>query len=527
MQKRFSFSCFNAAQFLGALNDQTYKLALIFFLIDLQGIAHSADILFWSSIVFVAPFLLFTAPGGFLADRCRKQRVIVVLKACEVGIMLLGFWAFSSKSAVGGYSALFLLASQSAFFGPSKYGIIPELVEDSKVSRANGLVTGATYLAVILGAFLAGRVASWSGRDPEIFGMVTMAIALLGFLASLGIEKTPQGKTKGKMHLFVFYEIYLTAKKAFGRRFLFTSMMASAYFLFVGAFVQLNIIPFAMTSLGLSDVGGVNLFLVTALGVGAGAFLAGRLSKKFIELGVVPLAALGIALCCFSLDISSANLPCVIALMLVIGLFGGLYVVPVDTFIQVGSFQLSRAENIAAANFLGFVGVLGASGLLVFNDKVLKMSPAGGFSLFGGLTLLMAVMLGIAYAPYLLRTLVKFLLSQYDVQVAGLHLAARSPDEGMLVSLRVEKKWHVLFLVKALPYAFQVVGPPALKVPFLRGLYLVPKHEREEKIYAEASKHHQVLIVFTGQKKRMPWENLPHYHASLRMGPGKEVYIQF
>ena len=141
-----SFRWHNATQFLGALNDNVFRWLTAFFLISLAGEAFTPQVMSKTGIVFVIPFLLFTAPAGVLADRFGKRDIIVIAKAAEFGIMVMGVAAFYFQSTWGLYTALFLMCTQSAFFGPCKYGIIPELVKTETISRANSFLEGLTYL---------------------------------------------------------------------------------------------------------------------------------------------------------------------------------------------------------------------------------------------------------------------------------------------------------------------------------------------------------------------------------------------
>ena len=135
--QKHSLGFFNISQFLGVVNDNLFKFVLIFMLIDTQGSSHANTILFWAGAIFVIPFLLFSSSAGVLADTFSKQRILRYVKAVEIVIMLLAFIAFGFKSAWAGYSLLFLLAAQSAFFGPAKYGIIPELVSSNAISKSS------------------------------------------------------------------------------------------------------------------------------------------------------------------------------------------------------------------------------------------------------------------------------------------------------------------------------------------------------------------------------------------------------
>src|SRR5580692_9177240 len=134
----------NITQFLGVINDNVFKFVMAFLLIDTLGISKASSILSATGAIYVIPFLLFSSSAGILADRFSKQKLLVVMKAAEIGVMCLAILAFASKSVWGCFTLLFILSTHSAMFGPSKYGIIPELVPTDKVSRANGIITSFT-----------------------------------------------------------------------------------------------------------------------------------------------------------------------------------------------------------------------------------------------------------------------------------------------------------------------------------------------------------------------------------------------
>ena len=195
-----SFTYLNVTQFLGALNDNIYKLLIVYFFIQLEGIENSHRILATTGAIFVLPFLLFSASSGTLADRFSKRNIIVLTKVFELVIMALGILAFVYESKLGSYCILFLLATQSAIFGPSKYGILPELVSSDKISKANGLMTSFTFLAIILGTFCASFLLDVSGRDFIIAAIFCAGIALAGVVTSFCIEYTlPSSSSKRSM----------------------------------------------------------------------------------------------------------------------------------------------------------------------------------------------------------------------------------------------------------------------------------------------------------------------------------------
>ncbi|MBM3192175.1 MAG: MFS transporter, partial [Chlamydiae bacterium] len=282
----------NIAQCLGAVNDNVFKFLTVFLLIDIQGIEASSRILFWVGTVYVLPFLLFSSAAGILADKFSKQKIIVVLKGLEVLTTSLAMIAFWLQSPWACYALLFLLSFHSAAFGPPKYSIIPELVPSDKISKANGLITSFTYLGIILGTFLASFTTQITSRNFVLCAGVCVFIALLGFAASLFIPYTKPNRSKTRFHLFFLKEVYSTLSFCYKHPHLLLAVLCAAFFLYLGAFFQLNVIPFAMQALALSEVGGGYLFLTVAIGIALGAILVGKLSKHSIELGFSCLAGL-------------------------------------------------------------------------------------------------------------------------------------------------------------------------------------------------------------------------------------------
>lgn len=398
-----SFTYLNVTQFLGALNDNLYKLLIGYFIIQLEGVENSARVLALAGAAFVAPFLLFSSPSGLLADRSSKRNVIVAAKILEFVIMAAGVFAFLFESALGSYFILFLMATQSAIFGPSKYGIIPEIVSSDRISQANGLLSSCSFLAIIIGTFLASFLTQMSGRNFVICALVCTCFALLGLLTSFGIEYTQPAGSKKRWNPWFLWEVYETLKVAGENRALLTAIFASSYFLFIAAYFQLALIPFAMQMLGLSDVGGGYLFLLTAVGIGIGSVVAAKISGSVVELGLVPFGALGIVFGSFLMDLWGAHIALVLPLIFCLGFFGGLYVLPLDTYIQVSSPPAWRGQLVATSNFFGFLGVLAASGFLYLVNDVFQLKADRGFSMLGVLTIPVYLLFGYQFFDYFTR----------------------------------------------------------------------------------------------------------------------------
>lgn len=398
-----SFTYLNFTQFLVALIDNIYKFLIVYFLIHLQGIENTHRIMAFTGATFVLPFLLFSASSGTLADRFSKRNVIVFAKLFEFLTTLLGVLCFYYKSLYGSYFILFLLATTSAIFGPSKYGIIPEIVSTERISKANGLMTSFTFLAIILGTFLASFILDYTQRNYIFASILCCCISMAGLVSSFCIEYTPPAGSRKKLNIFFLREIFATLKLASFNPSLLMAVLGSAFFLFLGAFVQLNIIPFAVQSLHLTDIQGGYLFLITALGIGTGSLFAGKISGNTVELGLVPIAGLGVVICCYLLDLFSQHLSSVIFLLIFLGMFGGMWQIPLDSFIQVSSPNKNRGQIVAATNFLSFFGVLLASFLVYAVTEILGFKADKGFVFIGSMTLGVTAIAAFQYFDYLTR----------------------------------------------------------------------------------------------------------------------------
>lgn len=403
-RKFCSFTYLNIAQFLGVLNDNLFKLLIVFFLIDELGQENSPRILASAGAAFVIPFLIFSNTAGKWADRFSKRNIIVLSKALEVLVMLLGSLCFYVRAISGSYVILFLMALQSAIFSPSKQGIVPEIVGSDRITKANGLLTSFSILGMILGTCLASIITDLSGRHFIIASSSCCLIALIGFLASLNIEYTAPVGNKKKLNPFFFYEAYKTLCKTREENRLFSSVLAAAYFLFLAAFIQLNMIPFCIDSLHLSDVQGGYLFVCSSLGIGLGSILAARLSRPHVELGLVPLGGIGAAISCASLHLFQEQLPLVIFFIFLMGFCGGVFEVPLESFIQSNSPEKSRGQIIASCNFLGFIGVLAASAFLELTTQM-GLRASESFVFAGLITLGISLAFLFASFDYFLRFL--------------------------------------------------------------------------------------------------------------------------
>jgi acyl-[acyl-carrier-protein]-phospholipid O-acyltransferase / long-chain-fatty-acid--[acyl-carrier-protein] ligase len=478
---KHSIHFLNIAQFMGVLNDNIFKLVISFLLIAILGQQYASTIMAVSGAVFVIPFLLFSSTAGMLADRFSKQRLMMMMKVVEIIIMLLAMVAFSFKSVWASYTLLFILASHSAMFGPSKYAIISELVPQEKVSRANGLITSFTYFGVIVGTFLASFLTQITGRNFVIVAAFGLLIAVIGFIATFGIRRTPAQQSSKKPNWLFISEIVTTLKFCKTRKHLLVAMCGSAYFLFIGAFAQLNIIPFAIYSLNMTDIAGGYLFLCTAIGIAIGAFVGGRASKTRVELGLSCFAGIFIAIFLFLLTYCCTDVFTVISLLFFLGICGGLFIVPFDSFVQLYSPNEKRGQIIGANNFLSFCGVLVASlALFIFSD-VLGLTPAAGFGMIGIMTLFLSLLMISRLSDLALPFIARRILKPFtEVKVENIELLEKNPNAILILR---NATWTKAFLLISVAPNVHLLVRQAVRKRFpwfnwmLYSVHLVPSDE--------------------------------------------------
>ncbi len=373
----------NVTQLLGALNDNLFKFLSIYFLIDKLGVSASHTILFWIGVVFVLPFLFFSSSGGILADSYSKQKLIVGFKAFEIAIIGYSFFVFYFQLVWPTYVLVGMLSLQSALFGPSKYSIVPELVGRDKITKANSLLTSSTYLAIIVGTFLASFLTDIFHKNFLLVALVCFIFSLIGFASSLFIPHTEARKSAGDYSRFFIKQTYKTLYSCKVRPDLLVAVIGSAFFLFVGGFLQLNMIPFAMESLGLDEVKGGYLFLVVAVGIAVGAFISGKLCKKRVEVGLSLCALALLSFLLLVIFFVSHSLASVIILLGLSGIFGGMFVVPLESYIQSESEANRRGQIFAASNGLSFLFLLFVPLCLFIFSSVLGLSAAHAIFLMG------------------------------------------------------------------------------------------------------------------------------------------------
>lgn len=399
-----SFHSFLWTQFLGAFNDNVYKMIVSVGAVELAADqALGARYLALSGAVFVLPFLLFAGYAGQLADRYSKSNVLKVTKSFEILGMLIGAIALKLGSIPLLLVVLFLLATQANFFSPAKYGILPEMLPPSQLTKANGLLELSTFAAIVLGSSVGSFLFAHWKNEPLRLGGVLLTIAVIGSLTSLLIKHVAAAGSTEVFHANPFAEVWLGAKVLYADAGLWWSVMGISYFWFLGGLLQMAIILLGSESLHLSETHTGLLVTALALGIGFGSIAAGWLSRDRIELGLVPIGAAMMGLCGIFLGLTHTFQGTLICLS-VIGFSGGLFIVPLNAYLQERAAPEQKGRVLATNNFLNMLGVILASGLLYLLHDQLHWTPSAIMGVLGGITVLSAVGI-LKFAPSTLDSL--------------------------------------------------------------------------------------------------------------------------
>ncbi len=446
--KERRFLPFFATQFFGAFNDNVFKNALII-LIAFQGadfIQTNTDLLInIAAAVFILPFFLFSATAGQWIDKFEKSKSIRLIKLLEIVIMSIAAFAFVQGYIILLIALLFFMGTQSAFFGPAKYSYIPQHLKVNELVEGNALVQMGTFVAILVGTIFGGiMIAEEQGRYYVAVAIVLLAVA--GYLTSRSIPLTPSLKPELKINWNIFSEIKRNIKFLKTNRTVFLSILGISWFWFMGATYLVQLPNYTKTTLGGNEQVVILLLTLFTLGIGGGSLLCNRLSGKKIELGLVPFGSIGLTV--FGIDLYFAQpdvLPAVtmglreflspayFRLMMdivLVGFFGGLYIVPLMALVQQRSAPEHLSRVIAGNNIINSL-------LMVLSAIVAVVVLSLGFSIIQ-LFLLVAIMNALVaiyiytlVPEFLMRFLVWLLIhSVYRLNTKGLE---NIPEEGAAV----------------------------------------------------------------------------------------------
>jgi acyl-[acyl-carrier-protein]-phospholipid O-acyltransferase/long-chain-fatty-acid--[acyl-carrier-protein] ligase len=372
---------------LGAFNDNFYRMVVSLVAVEAAARGAAGRNLSLVGAIFIAPFLLFSGYAGQLADIYSKRTVLIVTKSLEILTAALGLGAFLTGRFELTLAVLFLFALQATFFSPAKYGILPEVLPDRDLSRANGLLEMSTFVAIVAGVAIGSYLFGVSKDRLWITGFAVLAIAVIGTATSFGIAAVPAAAPGAPFRFNPWGEVSDGLRRLRGDRVLWLTVLGISYFWFLGSLLQLTMVLFGTERLRLDDrwVGLLTAF--AAIGVGAGSLAAGRLSGDKVELGLAPLGAIGMGVFAILLSRSTTSVVAAGFNLAAVGFFGGWFAVPLNAMLQQRSGEQERGRLLATNNFLNMVGVALASIALWLCTGWLQMPADRIFLTFGILTL--------------------------------------------------------------------------------------------------------------------------------------------
>lgn len=370
--------------------------------------------------LFAAPFLLFSLTGGYFADRYSKRSTTIAMKLFEIAITLLAFVGLVRHDMTILLCSVFLMGMQSALFGPSKYGLLPELLPKSRLSWGNGYLEMGTFLAIIAGGAAGGWLFETFKARQQFSGFIFLALALAGLAVSTAITRVPAANPGKRFQWNLFADLASKIGLIRRDRILWLAVLGNIYFSFLGMLVQQNIVLYGTHTLGVGELRTSYLMAALAIGIGIGSFAAGYLSHGKIEYGLVPLGALGMTVFSIMLSRPDASFSSAFVELALLGFSGGFFIVPISALMQHRPESGERGGVLAAANWLSFAGIFSAAGVYYAITSLAGFKPPAIF-LFGGLATLIGTVYVLWLLPDALLRLVFWMLTNtvYRIHVEG------------------------------------------------------------------------------------------------------------
>ncbi|HXN22198.1 MAG TPA: acyl-[ACP]--phospholipid O-acyltransferase [Candidatus Dormibacteraeota bacterium] len=420
-RKHFGFWCLIATQFQGAFNDNALKYLVIYLIIAMDMVEQERNLLILVvGALFALPFIFFSMAGGFLADRYSKRTVTIGTKLMELCVMTFALLALALRNLPMEATAVFLLSSQAALFGPSKYGLLPELLPEKELSWGNGIIELGTFLAAITATIAAGILAvTFQGRQVWS-GAVLLGFALVGLRTSFGISRVPAANEQKAFRWNPFGDLRAQLRLIGQDRVLNWAVLGNTYLWFLAALLQFTIVVYGHDVFHASEDRISYLQAAVGIGIGIGSLLAGYLSGGKIEYGLIPLGTIGMAVFSFLVARPGLGFWHAAVLLSWLGFFGGFFAVPINALIQHRPDPSKKGGVIAAANLLSFVGVFAAAGAYYLFASGLRLNPPAIF-LAGAVMTLVASFAAILLLPDSLLRLILWMLTHsiYRIRVEG------------------------------------------------------------------------------------------------------------
>jgi acyl-[acyl-carrier-protein]-phospholipid O-acyltransferase/long-chain-fatty-acid--[acyl-carrier-protein] ligase len=363
-------------QFQGAFNDNALKFLVIYLIVERDFPVAARDrLVLLVGALFALPYILFSLAGGYLADRYSKRSVTIGTKIFEIGVMIFALLSLAVANLPMEAAAVFLISMQGALFGPSKYGLLPELLPEKELSWGNGVIELGTFLAAITATMAAGFLAvSFRGRQTWS-GVILLAFTLFGWFTSYGISRVPAADPARRFRTNPFGDFGGQIRIIARDRILLWAVVSNTYLWFLAALLQFVIVIYGHDVLHADETQISYLQAAVGIGIGVGSLAAGYLSGGKIECRLIPLGAVGMAIFGFLVSQRGLGIWPVRLDLGLLGFFGGFYAVPLNALIQHRPAREQKGGVIAAANLLSFVGVFLAAGIYFLFASVAHLQP--------------------------------------------------------------------------------------------------------------------------------------------------------
>jgi MFS family permease len=396
------FLYLNLTQSFGAANDNILKQVVVFGLasggIWAEQLGAGAQAI--ASLCLAVPFVVLSGFAGQFSDRYSKRDVSVLVKLSEIVIALLamaGLWLMNLWIVL---ASLILIAAQSAFFGPAKYGILPEILDSKKLSRANGTINMFTYLAVILGCAIGGPLydayapnkVEFPDAEPLLWlpGLVVLAFGVAGTAAAFGIPQLVAQNPSLKIQPHFFRTYFETWREISGTALAHVIIAWSCFYFIVGG-VAILILPDYKELLGINATKSAGLMAILGIAIGVGDFVAGRVSGNAVRTGLIPIGAIGTTLMYFVLGAIPLDFTLVAVCLALTGFMAGFFMVPLQTMTQTLSTEGQRGRVLGLWTCLSFVAII-AGNILFLLVKQTGVPSHRVFLVCGVLGLMCTVM---------------------------------------------------------------------------------------------------------------------------------------
>lgn len=488
------FAPFFWTQFLGAFNDNVYRNGLLIMIAYGMGsmFAGKSDIIInIAAGLFILPFFIFSATAGQIADKYEKSVLIRRIKFLEIMIMGCAAIAFYFGSSFFLIFLLFLMGTQSAFFGPIKYSIIPDHLKPDEIVGGNAMVEMGTFVAILLG-LITGNLLNPTKLPPYWIGSAVCLFAIFGYLSSRRIPKAAPPAPDLKINWNPFTQTLKTIGYAKKVHSVFLSILAISWFWFLGMAYLTQLPNFTLKVLRSTQDVYTLLLTIFSAGIGVGSLLCEKLSGRKIELGLVPLGSIGLSI--FGFDLCFAyTAPDVAQLMgisqflqtsgsfrvlidlLMIGIFGGFYIVPLFAFVQMRTEPAYRARVIAANNILNAMLMVASTVAGAFFLGVANLTIPQFFLVIAIMNVVVAVYIYTVVPEFVMRFLI-WIITHTMYRVSHVNLD-RIPDEGPAVLVCNHVSYMDGLILSGAcrrPIRF-VMYEPIFKIPVLKFIFKTGK----------------------------------------------------